>query len=271
MSKRKRKQQGLLILIAALIVALLAGSAGFATGYGADAAKRNALKKEVSELKAAVSGEDAESVAAMDELKAKNEELAQTVSELEATVADLKNKNTELTEQLGQASVNTNPENNSEVLDPVTRPSEEEPSVSDDDSTARVTLVDKITKYVIIIIVVILVLMGISMLFFRREDDEDYEDEDEARIDREKEVYDDKKAETEAPLEDAVINGETEKQAEAFYDTEPEKSTEQVPEIDYDRYVPLDEEDDAATKSAKVPETLEELMGMSRSGEEHDN
>lgn len=254
MSKRKRKQQGLLILVAALIVALLAGSAGFATGYGADAAKRNALKKEISELKATVSGEDAESVSAMNELKAKNDELAQTVSELEATVADLKNKNTGLTEQLGQASANINSENNSEVLDPVVRPSEEEPASSDtDDGGARVTMVDKITKYVIIIIVVILALMGISMLFFsRREEDEDYEDEDDARHDRKKEAYADDKAEPEASLEDeAAVTEEPEEIKEAFSQLEPVKVSAEAPEIDYDRYVPLDDEEGAATKSAK--------------------
>lgn len=271
MSKRKRKQQGLLILVAALIVALIAGSAGFATGYGADAAKRNALKQEVSELKAAVSGEDAESVAAMNELKTKNEELAQTVSELEATVADLKNKNTALTEQLEQAGANTSPENNSEVLDPVVRPSEEEPAVSDDDGGTRVTMVDKITRYVIIIIVVILALMGVSMLFFSRRDDAEDEDEDEPEPEDERlnERLAFEKLDEEVTKRDEALTGLNED--EAFNVPEPADEKNEQPEIDYDRYVPLDEEDNGAVTSTKVPETLEELMGMSRSGEEHDN
>ncbi len=273
MSTRKRKQQGLVILIIALFVALIAGSAGFATGYGADAAKRNALSKQVEELTASVSG--TVSSAETDALKQENEELSAKVASLEAEVNSLKEENSALSEAKANEPDNNVPDT---VLDPVEKPASGNngADAADTQPVARVSIVDRITKYVILSIVVILVIMGISMFFFgkRRDDDEDYDDEEEPdevpEIKKAPEVKAEPEVKTEADIfGDDGLKAEYERY-EASHADEKEMTMEvpaiKLPAEEPEKEEPVKEE----PKSAAVPDTLEELMAKSPSAHNND-
>lgn len=277
MSKRKRKQQGLLLLVIALIAALIAGSAGFATGYGADAAKRNALKKEVAELKALTDGKNEEANSELLKLKEENASLSESVADLEEEINALKKENASLSEKANSANTNTG---DGALLDPVTRQNESE--ASDDGNvtgTNRVSMVDKITKYVIIAIVAILVLMGISMMFISRRED-DYEDYDDDNDDYEEKngtdmggMAEEKVVNTAVYEKDNTAASYDEKEEDStfeefsFKDDVSEQTEKYESDIDYERYVPIEEEKAPSENGAKVPETLEELMNLSGSGD----
>ena len=271
MSTRKRKQQGLVILILSLFVALIAGSAGFATGYGADAAKRSALSKQVEELKASASG--SVSSAETDAVKQENEELKAKVTALETEVASLKKENAALSESNAQEPrVNTT----DSVLDPIETPSNDNKADGKDTQhVARVSIVDRITKYVILSIVVILVIMGISMFFFgkRRDDDEDYDDgeyPDEMAAPEETPVSEVK---TEADIfGDDGLKAEYERYEESRAGAGTagtKETTSEVPAIKEPAEEQKEELRKEEHRSASVPDTLEELMAKSPSA--HDN
>ena len=275
MSTRKRKQQGLVILIIALFVALIAGSAGFATGYGADAAKRSALSKQVEELKASVSG--AVSSEETDAVKQENAELKEKVASLEAEVNSLKEENSALSEAKA-----AEPDNNvsDTVLDPVEKPvsGNNGEDTANTQPVARVSIVDRITKYVILSIVVILVIMGISMFFFgKRRDDDDYDDEEDLdevpEIKAEPEVKKEPEAKPEVKTEADIFGDDGLKAEYERYEAshaDEKDMTLEVPAIKRPEKEPVKEEPEKAEyKSADVPDTLEELMAKSPSA--HDN
>lgn len=274
MSTRKRKQQGLVILILSLFVALIAGSAGFATGYGADAAKRSALSKQVEELKASASG--SVSSAETDAVKQENEELKAKVTALETEVASLKKENAALSESNAQEPrVNTT----DSVLDPIETPSNDNKADGKDTQhVARVSIVDRITKYVILSIVVILVIMGISMFFFgkRRDDDEDYDDgeyPDEMAAPEETPVSEETpvpEVKTEADIfGDDGLKAEYERYEESRAGAGTKETTSEVPSIKEPAEEQKEEPRKEEHRSASVPDTLEELMAKSPSA--HDN
>ena len=275
MSTRKRKQQGLVILILSLFVALIAGSAGFATGYGADAAKRSALSKQVEELKASASG--SVSSAETDAVKQENEELKAKVTALEAEVASLKEENAALSESNAQEPrVNTT----DSVLDPIETPSNDNKADGKDtQQVARVSIVDRITKYVILSIVVILVIMGISMFFFgKRRDDDDYDDEEDLdnvpEIKAEPEVKKEPETKPEVKTEADIFGDDGLKAEYERYEAshaDEKDMTLEVPAIKMPEKEPVKEEPEKAEyKSADVPDTLEELMAKSPSAQDND-
>lgn len=267
MSTRKRKQQGLVILVLALFVALIAGSAGFATGYGADAAKRSALSKQVEELKASLGGTGV-SAGENDALKKENEELRTKVASLEEEVAALKEEN----------AVKTSPETNNNVqdnvLDPIETGGSNNTENQDNAPTARVSIVDRITKYVILTIVAILVIMGISMFFFGKRadyDDDDEDDEEDVRA-KIKEAPGVKKEAAEpekAPEADIFGDDDLKAEYERYASSEkPEKvpgETAEIPDLPAEP-----EKTEESPRSASVPDTLEELMAQSPSAHNGD-
>lgn len=285
MSMRKRKQQGLAILILSLFVALVAGSAGFATGYGADAAKRTSLSEEVAALKAQTENaplinEELEALKAENEtLKAENEELTAKVTEFEEALSDLKDENEPLKVIKESEGKQTNEAEG--VLDPVERSDSEgngEAKSENVPSATRVSLVDKITKYVIIVIVAILVLMGLCMIFIPHREDEDEDaaedfaapkkEAPESAAEAEKAYvpsqYDAVSAE---PTKEIVIpsEDEEEKKEAENYDSEGLEETEKEKEEAKDVC--------GAEESANtfVPDTLEELMAQSPSAVRNDD
>lgn len=272
MSNRKRKQQGLAILVLSLFVALIAGSAGFATGYGADAAKRKSLSEEVSVLRektenVGMSAEQEESVLAENEaLKSENEELNKKVSDLTEQLGALQKDN----EELKNTNVISVDEDET-ALDPVERNGETEdvPSNSQDE-VKRVSLVDKITKYAIIIIVVILVIMGLCMFFFsRRDDDYEYDDEeyeDEDADETNDEMQNDADEVKEEEKEEVIIEEPT---REIVL---PEKeATEENSEAFSEETMPFDMNEETKVSASDVPDTLEELMAKSPSAVRNDD
>ncbi len=269
MSTRKRKQQGLVILVLALFVALIAGSAGFATGYGADAAKRSALSKQVEELKASLGGTGV-SAGENDALKKENEELRTKVASLEEEVAALKEENAV---KAAPEANNNVPDN---VLDPVETGGSDNTENQDSAPTARVSIVDRITKYVILTIVAILVIMGISMFFFGKR--ADYDDDDEDGDDVPEEIKKAPEVKKEAPepekAPEADIFGDDSLKAEYERYASSEKP-EEVPEVPEETAeipdLPAEpEKTEESPKSASVPDTLEELMAQSPSAHNGD-
>lgn len=287
MSMRKRKQQGLAILILSLLVALVAGSAGFATGYGADAAKRTSLSEEVAALKAQTENaplinEELEALKAENEtLKAENEELTAKVTEFEEALSDLKDENETLKVIKESEGKQTNEAEG--VLDPVERSGSEgngEAKGENVPSATRVSLVDKITKYVIIVIVAILVLMGLCMIFIPHREDEDEEEDAAEDFAAPKKEAPESAAEAEKayvpsqydavsaePTKEIVIPSEDEeekKEAENYASEglkETEKKEEEAKNV-------CGAEESANTF---VPDTLEELMAQSPSAVRNDD
>lgn len=258
MSTRKRKQQGLVILVLALFVALIAGSAGFATGYGTDAAKRSALSKQVEELKASAGGTGV-SQEENEALKKENDELRTKVASLEEEIALLKE------EKAAQPSPKANNGVSDAVLDPVETSGGADNTQNDTAPTARVSIVDRITKYVILTIVAILVIMGISMLFFgRRADDEEDEETDE----NEETAPKAKEAPAEpAGVPEADIFGSDSLKAEyeRYEASGKDGETSEISDISENI-----EKTEESPKSASVPDSLEELMAQSSSAHNGD-
>lgn len=263
MSERKRKQRGLIILTGVLIISLIAGSAGFATGYWADARKRTALSAELIALKESVSDENIKNA---EKIKKENDELSLRVTELEEQVASLSEEN----EMLKNAVKETEASNDDEtqgLLDPVKKGGQDEEDSADDQQEAvRVSLVDKITKYVILIIVIILVLMGVGMIFFgRKEGGIDEEDELSYEEEKERDISGAPSPETEVVSGDTVRHERIDLFAEDELNTgacEEEKS-------DFDEInEPEDKKHaDDVISGAHVPETLEELMMTGHGGD----
>lgn len=281
MSGRKRKQRGLIILTAALIISLIAGSAGFATGYLADAKKRTALSAELSLLKESVSDENIKNA---EKLQQENEELSLKVTELEDQVASLTEENEKLKVLKTEAAETDVTEStlSDSVLDPVGSADKSEISDYEDEAeTDRVGLVDKITKYAILIIVAILVLMGIGMFIFGRKDG--YEEDDELSEDEplEDKKIDDIKISGEVP-DDTVrhdrINLFEEEEAASKTDGEDTEKPnlsgeefslkEEVPVSDKEKRQEESANQENADEPAYVPETLEELMTRRHGGED---
>ena len=162
MSGRKRKQRGLIILTAVLIISLIAGSAGFATGYLADARKRTALSAELIALKESVSDENIKNA---EKIKKENDELSLRVTELEEQVASLSEENEMLKNAVKETEA-SNEEETKGLLDPVKKGGQdEEASVDGEPEAVRVSLVDKITKYVILIIILCIITSKNSFQF----------------------------------------------------------------------------------------------------------
>lgn len=272
MSTRKRKQQGLTVLIIALFVALIAGSAGFATGYGADAAKRSALSKQVESLQASASG--AAASAETEALKQENEELKAKVISLEEEVASLNEENAALSSARASESDKSVSDT---VLDPVEKPAGENTAEGGktEAPAARVSIVDRITKYVILSIVAILIIMGISMLFFgKRRDDDDYDEEETAeekplKIQTEpEEKTENEKADEADIFGDDGLKAEYERYEASHPESAPE-ATAEVTAIKEDKE-PKAEPAEEKHESASVPDTLEELMAQSPSAHNGD-
>lgn len=279
MSGRKRKQRGLIILTAVLIISLIAGSAGFATGYLADAKKRTALSAELSSLKESASEENIKNA---ERLQKENEELSLKVTELEEQIASLNEENETLKAIKTQSAETDVTENalSDGVLDPVG--SDNKSEISDYEEGAepdRVGLVDKITKYVILIIVAILVLMGIGMFIFGRKDD-DYEKDDglsgEERFeDNEKEGQRiSEKVPDDTAEHDRINLFEEEEIVLKAVGQDVEKPGFESEEILPEEEILISKEEEESEKQeenilkAYVPETLEELMMQNHGGDD---
>lgn len=264
MSGRKRKQRGLIILTAVLIISLIAGSAGFATGYWADARKRTALSAELSALKESISDENIKNA---EKIKKENDELSLRVTELEEQVASLSEEN-EILKNAAKETEASNEEETQGLLDPVKKGGQNEETGADGEQEAvRVSLVDKITKYVILIIVIILVLMGVGMIFFgRKEGSIDEEDELSYEEEKESDISGAPSPATEEVSGDTVRHERIDLFAEDEIKTdgdEEEKSNFAEIKEPEDKQQQADE----VISGAHVPETLEELMMTGHGGD----
>lgn len=235
MSVRTRRQRALVLFVGALIVAVIAGAAGFATGYGAEASKRLALSEEnriLKEENASLSGVKI-NIEETESLKTENEELKSKITELNAEIESLNSKISE-TEAALSDTQNTLTETEG-ALSEAEKSAEE---LANEVSSGSHGLMNTITKWFIFGIIAVLVIMGVAMFIVpkshRHEDDEDYDEDEEYQ-----EVTDEK---TEIMIE------------------------EPTEEITYDE--PEEVEEVTEEKGAKVPETLEELMMESSKGAE---
>ncbi|MBR2021233.1 MAG: hypothetical protein IJ939_02245, partial [Clostridia bacterium] len=178
MSVRTRRQMVFSFFIVALVVAVIAGAAGYATGYGVESAKRIKLMEEnklLTEKNAELSAIEID-MEEKNALAAENEELKAEIEAIKAEKTALEEKVTEL-----EGTLSDTQETLSETESAL---SDAEAEAAEGENGSQSKFMDKLTKWFIIGIVGVLVIMGVMMLLVPKnskkyDSDEDEEDEDE--------------------------------------------------------------------------------------------
>ena len=247
MSVRTRRQKIFSLFILALAVAVVAGAAGFATGYGTESEKRIKLVQENKALteENKILSEIEIDIEKTEALSAENEELKAKVEELTKENGELKEKLTETEGALSETK---------ETLEitktALTESKENVPAESAGEVTKQSDFMDKITMWFIVGIVGVLVIMGIMMLLVpKKQRCEDIEEEEDTKEDVTFEAEETKEAE-----EVAFAEGISEDTKEfQTVDSEAEQTEIVFSEASYE------EKTDTAERAA-VPDSLEELM-----------
>ncbi|MDO5477581.1 MAG: hypothetical protein Q4G23_00265 [Clostridia bacterium] len=254
MSVRSRRQKVFMLFIAAIVIAILAGAAGFATGYGSDASKRIKLLEENKALREeneSFSGVKAD-IEATNTLTAENGELKTQLETLTAENETLKTKIAELEENLAAANEALN------VTEQALTEAEAEASMDAEAKQSR--FMDTLTKWFIIGIIGVLVIMGIMMILVpkkgRKFDDADDEPEDEKE---DEEAYEEAKSTGEE--EHVSYKEEPAHDEDAYsYETEAEsyrKETEEKKDFVFPFETVTKEETDEKTEEIPVEEIKE--------------
>ncbi len=287
MSVRERRQKAFGLFVAALVVALIAGAAGYATGYGVNSEKRikaineNKIITAENEKLTGISADAKE----LEALRAENTELKATLETLTKEKEELSAKLTETEEALEKAS------DVAEVIGDALR----EESVNNSGSVEKEDNSDKykaqITKWFALGIIGVLVLTGIAMILIpaksrRKEDYEDDEYEDDEEEYEETEEFEENEDSEDTELEH--LGDETEEAEESYEEdasnSEDMESTIVIPVVRAERKVideypkadeegeqtemDFEEEKEDAGDAACVPDSLEELMLQSIKREE---
>lgn len=264
MSVRTRRQKAFGLFLVVLATALVAGAAGFATGYGTDASKRMALAEENRFLRA----ENAE----LAEIKIDSEKTAELTSEneaLKAEVEELKKSNKELSDKLAdtEGDLEETKEALSESekeLDKAEKKNEEavtEAAATDTSVKSEKNFMDKITTWFIIGIIGVLVIMGVALILVpktKREDEEESEEESEDDEEAEEEQYVAFEEVNESE-EDAEDDATEELQEEIQEDVQEEVQEGVQTEIVFEETEDNKVEEEKGM-SSDVPDSLEELM-----------